>query len=193
MSKKVIKRIVYTLFIGFLFISFYLTFSSKLTGVTPQIAGYQLITILSGSMEPTIKPGSLILIKVIDDPHRLKVNDIITFHSPRNHNELITHRIVEIDKQNSEIYFTTKGDSNKTIDTKTVEGMNVYAKYQNIHIPFAGYLLHFSKSKIGFILFFLIPVITLIFTSIGSFRSPLKRRQVSDVERQICSEEQVMK
>ena len=193
MRKKWIKKSVSIIFITFLLLCFFLTFSSKLTGLTPQIGGYQVLTILSGSMEPTIKPGSLILIKLIDNPQDLHVDDIITFYSPRSQNELITHRIVDTGEQNSKVYFTTKGDANLTVDNKEIEGMKVYAKYKNIHIPYIGYLLETAKTKMGFVIFFLIPVMVILLSSISNFRLPLKRKQISFNKKQICSKEQVIK
>ena len=68
--------------------------------------GYQMFTVISGSMQPTIKVGDIILIKKQDNYF---VNDIVTYKSDNNY---ITHRVVEINDLN----VVTKGDYNNALD-----------------------------------------------------------------------------
>ncbi|HHY74890.1 MAG TPA: signal peptidase I [Bacillus bacterium] len=164
-----------TLFI-FLLLCCYLIFSSKFIGPTSQIGGYHFVTVATGSMHPEIKPGSLILIKKVSDPGSLKVNDVITFHSPRNERQLITHRIVEVKNINSELRFITKGDSNLTTDVEAVNAIDVLGKYQNVMIPYGGYFLQLTKTRIGFFVFFLAPVFVLILSTITKRRSSFNRK-----------------
>lgn len=90
----------------------------------------RVFTVLSGSMEPTISTGSIIVVNTEKKP---EMNDIITF---RVEDVYVTHRIVEI---NSEGY-KTKGDANQYKDFWTVPGENVTGVVI-AQIPFAGYLL----------------------------------------------------
>lgn len=172
------KKIINVLFLTFLLISIYFIFSSKVFGTTPQMAGFQFVTILTGSMEPSINPGSLIVIKKINDPANLKLNDVITFQSPRFKNVLITHRIVEIKKLNAEIYYSTKGDSNSTTDAKRITGDDILGEYQDISIPYLGYLLEFTKTKWGFFIFFLIPVFLLLIPNLRYLQSLYTRKRL---------------
>ncbi|WP_458413558.1 signal peptidase I [Schinkia sp. CFF1] len=164
------------IFLTILLLCCYIIISSKLTGTTSQIGGFQFISVLTGSMYPEINPGSLILVKKVNAPELLRVNDVITFQSPRNENQLITHRIVEVKNVDSNIFFTTKGDANLTPDIDEVADTNVFGKYQNIVIPYGGYILQLTKTKIGFLLFFLIPVFVLIISSFTNIWAPFIQR-----------------
>lgn len=175
--RELSKKIINIGFITFLLLCFYLILSSKVSGIAPQVGGFQFISVLTGSMQPTIKPGSLIMIKEINDPSNLKVDDIITYQSPRLNNTLITHRIMEIKKVNTNIYYATKGDSNSTTDARRITTDDILGKYQRISIPYVGYLLEFTKTKLGFVIFFLIPIFLLLIPYLRYFWIPftLKR------------------
>lgn len=171
MEQKTMKKYLLNgfkfLFFALLLLCCYIIISSKLTGPTSQIGGFQFISVLTGSMHPEIKPGSLILVKRVNDPGVLQVNDVITFQSPRNQNQLITHRIVDVKKMDSGILFKTKGDANITADMEEVDETNVFGKYQDFVIPYGGYILQLTKTKIGFIVFFIIPVLVLITSTLS--------------------------
>lgn len=79
--------------------------------------------IVTGSMEPMIKPGDVVLIKKIqteEDLESLKVGDVIAFKR-----DLITinHRILEIidEEQTGLKLYQTKGDNNSAIDGELVK------------------------------------------------------------------------
>ncbi len=79
-----------------------------------------LYTVQSGSMEPTIKVGSLIIVR---PQTTYKKGDIITFKSEAEKNlekpkHPTTHRIYDIKITAKDIYFVTKGDFNKIPDTQ---------------------------------------------------------------------------
>ncbi len=82
--------------------------------------------IATGSMEPMINPGDVILVKKVsnmDDIKNLKVGDVIQF---RQDSILISHRIMNIvlDKEEG-LYFETKGDNNSAPDTDSVEPQDI--------------------------------------------------------------------
>lgn len=73
--------------------------------------------ILTGSMEPLIYPGDIVLIEKFsseEDIYNLKENDIINFKREEIN---ITHRIIEIKSDEAgNLSFITKGDNNKSED-----------------------------------------------------------------------------
>ena len=78
--------------------------------------------IATGSMEPMIKPGDVILVKKIVDMkgiNNLKIGDVIQF---KRDSILISHRIIDI-YNDDEISsgFKTKGDNNSGADTDIVK------------------------------------------------------------------------
>jgi len=70
----------------------------------------------SGSMIPTLNVGDLIIVRGAD-PNSVTVGSIIVFHSPRDRDMLIVHRVVGINNQQGTLYFETKGDNNPTKDS----------------------------------------------------------------------------
>ena len=94
--------------------------------------------VLTGSMEPKIKPGDMILIDKINNEKeisKLKEGDVITF---RRDDITITHRIIEkITDESGNITFRTKGDNNSSEDTRIVNASEVLGKYIYV-IPKVG-------------------------------------------------------
>ena len=131
--------------------------SSKLAGGRPIFLGHEILTVLSGSMEPGIKTGSIISVTPITNTNGLKKGDIITFKAVDAPNILITHRIIDIQKAGDTLQYITKGDNNDGRDSLPVPAAHVVAHYDHLTVPFIGYLLTFVKSTLGAILMLLVP------------------------------------
>lgn len=134
---------------------------SKISGSEPNFYGYQLKTVLSGSMEPSIPTGSVAAIKPGGDMTRFNVGDVITFRS--GDNKLITHRIIEVtqDEQNGQVLYRTKGDNNDAADSELVHPANVTGVYTGFNVPYVGYFLSFAGTKTGNVTLLIIPGILL--------------------------------
>jgi signal peptidase I len=165
------SSITVLLFFIFIFMIF-VVISSKASGGEPSFLGYQLKTVLSGSMEPTFKTGSIIAIKPIDDPATLKKSDVISFM--RLDHSIVTHRIVGVVKQGSQLLFKTKGDNNKDSDFDPVLSQNVIGKYTNFTIPYLGYIVDYAKSNKGMALLLIIPGVLLLIYSVLTIYQALK-------------------
>ena len=107
----------------------------------PVITGYKPSVVLSGSMEPTLKIGSVTYYKKVPKD-QIYAKDIITFRS--NEGIIVTHRIYSI---NGEDYIT-KGDANNTTDGERVSYDKVLGKNSTTNIPYLGYILHFLRTNI---------------------------------------------
>ncbi len=131
--------------------------------VSPRV-GYRASNVVSGSMEPTLSAGTMVVAhKVAMDV--LKVGDIITFR-PAGIGELpICHRIVEI-VNTTPSGFKTQGDADKTagksIDPWIVPQANVTGMVE-FHIPMLGYFIQFLKEKIGLMVGLVFPALIIIF------------------------------
>jgi signal peptidase I len=163
---KWVSRIFTTIFTIILLLALFSIVSSRLSGGEPEILGYQLKTVLSGSMEPGIQTGSIIAVKPTDNPTKYKKGDVITFRSIDDVNVLITHRIVETEKVDSQIQYITKGDNNDANDTKPIPSTNVVGEYHGFTIPYIGYALSFYGTKAGKVVLLIIPGILLLGFSI---------------------------
>lgn len=96
------------------------------TGKHVSIAGYQVLRVLTSSMEPAIAENTCIIIKEYP-VEQLKVGDIITFTSddPQIQGYYNTHRIHEIIEENGETLYITKGDAGDAIDAYPVHQYQV--------------------------------------------------------------------
>lgn len=119
---------------------------TKASGGEPQLFGYQLKTVLSGSMEPGIQTGSIIAVKLAEDKTGFKEGDVITF---MEEDILITHRIIEVVHSGDSVLYRTKGDNNNAADMDPVQSVNVVAQYNGFTLPYAGYFINFTQSKNG--------------------------------------------
>ncbi|QWC22455.1 signal peptidase I [Bacillus haikouensis] len=166
MNVKLVKKIISTsitiVLYAVLFMMIFVVVSSKAAGGEPQFFGYQIKTVLSGSMEPGIQTGSIIAVKPGGDMTRFKEGDVITFKEKED--ILITHRVLEVIKNGENVSYKTKGDNNDAPDLEPVLSENVVAEYKGFTIPFIGYFMNFMNSKNG-ALMFIIPGILLILYS----------------------------
>jgi signal peptidase len=154
--------------------------SSKASGGEPTFLGNQLKTVLSGSMEPTFKTGSIIAVKPVSETARLKVKDIITFM--QQDKTIVTHRIIKVIQQGDQVIYQTKGDNNEDPDTQPVTSQNVVGKYTGITIPFLGYLIDYAKSSKGMASLLIIPGVLLLIYSAFSILKALKELEYSQKE-----------
>lgn len=150
---KWISNSISTLLIILLVCAVLIVISSRAAGGEPSLFGYQLKTVLSGSMEPEMPVGSLILTKQVDEKETFKTGDVITFRTSEN--ILVTHRIIEVEHNGQR--FITKGDNNNGPDVEPVLADNIVGKYSGTTIPYAGYVFHYMNTKQGAVLFLFIP------------------------------------
>ena len=85
---------------------------------------YPMLAVASGSMEPTLYKGDLIMVQGVLDGYDIKVGpkdsaepgDIIVFHKPTDPSELIVHRAIDKEFRGEMWHFQTKGDANNYPD-----------------------------------------------------------------------------
>jgi signal peptidase I len=169
---KILSSSVTVLLFLILIFMVFVVISSKASGGEPSFLGYQLKTVLSGSMEPTFNTGSIIAIKPIDNPSILKKSDVITFMNQEQ--SIVTHRIVKVVNQSNQILFKTKGDNNKESDFEPVLSQNVIGKYTGFTIPYLGYIVDYAKSSKGMALLLIIPGVLLLIYSVATIYKALK-------------------
>ncbi|WP_404429225.1 signal peptidase I SipW [Sutcliffiella horikoshii] len=176
MSKKTVTKIISNtislLLFSLLIVMVFIVISTKASGGEPQVLGYQLKTVLSGSMEPEFKTGSIISIKPVEDPTSLKVNDVITYL--QQDNNVVTHRIVEVVENGDQTMYQTKGDNNADLDSQLVLSQNVIGQYTGFTIPYLGYLIEFSKSSKGTAMLLILPGLLLLGYSALTIVSAIK-------------------
>lgn len=149
-----------------------LVISSKASGGEAELFGYQFKTVLSGSMEPTFKTGSIIAVQTVEDKSNLKAADVITF--TEGPEKIVTHRILEVVQNGEQVMYLTKGDNNASADTNAVLSENVIAVYLGFTIPFLGYFISFAGSAMGTAILLIVPGLLLLGYSAFTIRSAIK-------------------
>lgn len=98
--------------------------------------------IATGSMQPVIDPGDIIIVKKVDN-EKLEIGDIIQF---KDEDILISHRIIEILEHEGRRVYKTKGDNNSVKDSEPVSPDQIKGKIVYT-IPKLGLITLYLKSN----------------------------------------------
>lgn len=128
--------------------------------------GFKTYVVASGSIEPELPVGSLILSKVTG-PETIKEGDIITFKISDGLINAATHRVVRIEESS----FITKGDNNQDIDANPVNFKDLIGKVV-FSLPLLGFLYYFLSTLVGKVVvggvFMVLILLSTILDRIGS-------------------------
>ena len=125
---------------------------------------FSVYTIVSGSMEPTIKVYDVIINTKVNDPKDVKVNDVITFTSTSDisNGKTVTHRVIGVrEMDDGSTCYVTRGDNNTTEDPSCATYSNVIGKVSAV-VPGLGKIQFFLASKFGWLLIIVIPALYII-------------------------------
>lgn len=150
----------------------------------PDFMGYKPFIVLSGSMEPEIMAGDLIVTKEID-PENIIVGDVISFRVDED--VVVSHRVTEIQKEGG-LSFLTKGDANTGMDGTQV----LPEKIEGIYILRVGGLGRFAlflQTPIGMLLFVVTPLCLFIIYDIvsRSKRNKKKGNREAELEAELAA------
>lgn len=151
---------------GYLWIGILVVFALLVFVLVTPWSPYRAYAVRSGSMSPTLKVGDVILVG--PPPATLKEGMIVSFQSGEN--ELTTHRIVGIMKGN---YLQTKGDANEEPDANPVP-LDIVKKAFILRIPYLGYVGHFIRTPLGWLLFVITPAALIIYGEIKNIVAALR-------------------
>ena len=127
----------------------------------PGIFGIKPAVVLSGSMEPTIKIGDLILVHSVDSAS----------------GKAVTHRILEITQDaEGRIQYVTQGDANNVRDDQAVRPEQIQGIYKGERFSGLGQAILFMQSTQGMVLFILCPLFLFLIWDLW------RRRQLDQAE-----------
>lgn len=115
------------------------------------------MSVSTGSMEPAIPAGSLVVVKNVPESS-LQIGDVITYASMQDPNVTITHRIVSKDAASSG--FVTKGDANNK-DDGVVASTRIVGKVVTT-APLLGGIINFMRTIPGLLMMVYVPALILI-------------------------------
>ena len=110
-----------------------------------RLLGLKLYTVLSPSMEPTYRVGSVIYVKPVD-PLTVEEGQAITFRLDGS--TVATHRVIEVVRDNGAVRFRTKGDANASPDGSAVEAGSVIG-VPVFTVPYLGYVVNYIQHPPG--------------------------------------------
>lgn len=124
----------------------------------PNLLGYRSLTVLSGSMEPTLMTGDMVVSKWMR-PDQIQVGDIVTFQSAESH-KLITHRVRSVKMNGDRVDIVTKGDANDTVERWQTPSNGRVSRVE-YDLPKVGYLTNSVGTTKGRLLIVVLPAILL--------------------------------
>jgi len=125
----------------------------------PALLGFQGFAVLSGSMEPTIRTGDVVVVRKIE-PLDARPGDVVTFRSPDNPAKIITHRVTLMRATGDTVGFVTKGDANTGTEHWAVPTSGTIGKVE-YRIPKLGYVTNRIGSRLGRFAFLILPALVL--------------------------------
>ncbi len=111
--------------------------------------GLQVFAIRGGSMTPAIPLGAAV-VAVPTATNDIRVGDTVTIRAENG--VIYTHRVVEIDASEPEVWLHTKGDANSTADAEPVPVTSVVGRV-DVSIPGLGYLIVMLGTPAGLMSF----------------------------------------
>lgn len=152
---KLVRKVVLGLFLTFLGLLFVFNIYQFvciqiMDKSLATINGYAVLEVVSGSMEPTIHVGDLIVIDTKET--EFKENDIITFTD--DDGSFVTHRIISINNDK----MVTKGDNNNSDDPSS-SVTTIVGKYL---FKLSGMGILFASLRNPFVMFMILVVGMLI-------------------------------
>lgn len=107
--------------------------------IIPFLTGSVALTVLTGSMEPGLPPGTLVVVRPTP-PVNIRIGDVMTYQIESGKPEVVTHRVIGVvASSDGSRTFTTQGDNNPQADPNQVVEEQVKGTVW-YSIPLLGYL-----------------------------------------------------
>ena len=148
----------------------------KISSNNINLGGYGVYTVITGSMDPTLKVKDMILSKQVD-ANTLNVDDIIVFQGTEGTmaGKILTHRIIKKEVRDNTIYFVTKGDAN-VIEDKEISEKQVIAKFVT-KLSFLSIISHIINNTFGFFFLVFVPFIIFVFCEVVSIKNEIDKEK----------------
>ncbi|HEX6459363.1 MAG TPA: signal peptidase I [Thermoleophilaceae bacterium] len=137
----------------------------------PNAIGMRSFTVMSGSMEPTIHVGDVVIDRKIS-PLSARPGDVVTFSDPTGRKRLITHRIRSLHVHGNTVQVVTKGDANNAVERWSVPANGRIGRVE-LRVWKLGYPLVYAHSRLGLIGMMAVPALLLCLVELRRiWRSP---------------------
>lgn len=154
---KIINRVIEIIFTIFIILFCLIVVCQRFFQKENSFFGYHVFTIVTESMEPELKVGDIILVKDTES-NDIKIGDNITYQgmSDELNGKIITHKVVNLIKENDKNIFYTQGVNTSTIDPAVYyEQIYGVVQYKFIVLSFIYKII---TNTVGFIFFIVLPL-----------------------------------
>lgn len=191
---RLIKNVICWVLIIVLAITMLIFLTTRIQGNTPTFFGYTIFRITTGSMEPELMIGDVILDKVVEDETEIAVGDVITFDGGIEFDgKLVTHKVIKAPYTDSSgnTMLQTHGIANE-VDDSPINFSQVRAK-MICKIPYIDTLYNLFLSPAGLLILILLIVLVFIdeiinIVKILSGRNETKLQDINEIIDRIQSE-----
>lgn len=176
-----ISALVTILLILAVMLCIYVVFQLLSSGYA-NIGGFMMFRVVTGSMEPTISIGTLLVTQEVEIS-AIRLDDIVCFrtYDSQIYGSIVTHRVVNIIEDANGLLLETKGDANIVADGYYVSEENFVGKviwYTGDGSVLAS-IFSFFTNKVGFLGCIVFPCLLLaglvLQGSVNSIRRELER------------------
>ena len=124
-TRKIISIIAYVILVPLLVYNLSLIFQALINpDRTPSFFGIKTYVIISGSMQPKLDIGDIVVVKDTNEEN-IKENDVISFRKGQG---VVTHRIIKIEDTEGKKLYITKGDNNNVEDSDKITHESIEGK-----------------------------------------------------------------
>lgn len=162
--KKILKKITTilgTVLLIFLIAVVIVMFDARMSGESPNVFGFHIFRVSSGSMEPELMIGDVILVKDVD-PSKIEKGDTVTYMGDEGDfdDKFITHKVIENPEYiNGEYIFTTQGVSEYSLEPDPKWDERQLIGVVVCKVPFLNALYSFFLKPYGLMTFILLIVV----------------------------------
>jgi signal peptidase I len=125
----------------------------------PSLFGGRSLTVMSGSMEPALAVGDVVIGSRVS-PAQVRVGDIITFSDPEGTGKLITHRVRRVRIADGTAHVVTKGDNTNAVERWDIPASGSLGRVE-YRVPLLGFLVFWLNGPFGRIALIVIPALLL--------------------------------
>ena len=146
--------------------------------VAPSLVGGRSLTVMSGSMEPALRVGDIVINSKVS-PADVRVGDIVTFSDPEGTGKLITHRVRRVRIADGTAHMVTKGDKTNSVERWDVPARGSFGRVE-FRVPLLGFLvfwLHGPLARLGLIV---VPALLLAGFELWRIWRPQQRGDLGD-------------
>ena len=177
-------KIINTIFSGLFIVILLMVSSLFLVPLLPFENNIQIKIVESGSMEPSILTGSLVVIR---PQTSYGAGDVVTFESA-SADVPTTHRIIGVREAAGQTFFMTKGDANEEADTQEAALSSVIGEVL-VAVPYVGFVLDFARQPLGFLFLIVLPALLIIFGELEKIWLQIKKSKQPKIIKAVVKDE----